>query len=390
MKLFKPKIHNPGDQKVIEAEERIEDIKFTVHKFNNRPKPSDPKRVMIICCFSEFGCETVGAMYCLPQLMRDNPGHYKVAVGWHGREYLYRHLVDEFWEVNPEHMWLREYCRAFHHESKNLSKMEEALGQHGVVVPSAHLGQIAVGARCHACGAFWGVTGKVTQCVQCGKSDELQQSILGDVKHWRRLVTRIPPPSEEKMAIADKYVKPNSVGVFARGRKCYGRNLPPEFYKKLIELLEELNYSPIWLGEKVTTQPCPSDHIVDFSRMEEAKDLETTLAIISKCKFTIQFWTASTRLAGIMGVPYLLFESPDQIFGAGQEGFRRNLCDFGPRKLAINHFLSVLSDQDAGLGIVRRCIREMERGNYEDVIGLVENNKTIERMIHDNSRRIGG
>ena len=61
--------------------------------------------------------------------------------------------------------------------------------------------------------------------------------------------------------------------------------------------------------------------------MPNARDLEQTLAIVCGCEFPVQFWTASTRLAGVMGVPYLLFESPDQIWGQGQEGYRRNLCD---------------------------------------------------------------
>jgi hypothetical protein len=41
---------------------------------------------------------------------------------------------------------------------------------------------------------------------------------------------------------------------------------------------------------------------------------------MTNLQFTIQFWTASTRLASMMGVPWILFESPDQIAGNGQEG----------------------------------------------------------------------
>jgi alkanesulfonate monooxygenase SsuD/methylene tetrahydromethanopterin reductase-like flavin-dependent oxidoreductase (luciferase family) len=50
--------------------------------------------------------------------------------------------------------------------------------------------------------------------------------------------------------LAKQYLKPNSVGIFARGRAMYGRNLSPEFYVNLIKMLEDLGYNPIWLGEK--------------------------------------------------------------------------------------------------------------------------------------------
>lgn len=387
---IKPKKFNAGDNSVIAEEEPVANIDFDIHKLNNRPKPDDPRQILLACCFSEFGCETVGVMYCLPHLFQQYPGHYKIVVGWHGREYFYRHLADEFWEIKKENMWLREHCRAFHHESKNLERIEKALTSHGQVIESAQLGRIAVGAKCGNCNAFWGTTDKVRQCPQCRKTDKLQQSILGDVSGWKPKAKRLPTPSSEKLALADKYLKPNPVGVFARGRKCYGRNLSPEFYTELVKLLEDMGYNPVWLGEEATTQPCPVDHVVDFSRMPEARDLETTLAIISKCKFTVQFWTASTRLAGMMGIPYLLFESPDQIWGAGQEGFRRNLCDFGERKLAINHYLSVRENPDEALNIVRLCIEEMEEDNFEDVIGLVESDMAVKAMMKDNYRRIGG
>jgi hypothetical protein len=43
---------------------------------------------------------------------------------------------------------------------------------------------------------------------------------------------------------------------------------------------------------------------MDFSRLPEARDLELTLAIISQLQFTVQFWTASTRLAAMVGTPF--------------------------------------------------------------------------------------
>ena len=150
-----------------------------------------------------------------------------------------------------------------------------------------------------------------------------------------------------------------------------------------------MGYNPIWLGEKSSVQPCPVNDVVDFSRKEESRDLELTLSIIKKCEFTIQFWTASTRLSGMMGTPYILFESPDQIWGKkGQEGIRRNLCDFGPSKLAVNHFLNIYNNNERGLEIAKRCILELVNGDYSDIIGDVESEFVVSQM--KNNKAIGG
>ena len=125
--IFKSAKRNPGDRKDFVKEERIEDIGFNIFKLSDRPRPKDTAGILVICCFSEFGCETVGAMYCLPRMILDQTSKYRIVVGWSGREYLYRHLADEFWEIKPEHMWLREYARAFHHDSRNLSRLESEL-----------------------------------------------------------------------------------------------------------------------------------------------------------------------------------------------------------------------------------------------------------------------
>lgn len=386
MKLIIPKVKNAGDLKQIAAEEDVADVKFTVHKFNNRPKPDSTDRILIFSCFSEFGCEIVGAMYCIPKLLQKEAGKYTIAMGWHGRAYLYRHLVDEFWEIDESCQWLREYCRAFHHESKNLRKLEKVAANQGKLISADAMGRIAIGNRCLKCKAFWGDWHYISECKYC-KSKDVERSLFGDVSYWKNYVKLIPKPSSEKLQQADTYLKPNPVGIFARGRKCYGRNLQPEFYVKLIELLEGMGFNPIWLGEKQSTQPCPVDHIIDFSRMPESRDLELTLAIVSKLKFSIQFWTASSRLSAIMGTPYLLFESPDQIWGNGQEGYRRQLCEFGPSKLAVCHYLNVFNDNQSGLNLAKRCIEEMNQGNFEDVLDLLESEHIVKQMKNNHLKR---
>lgn len=367
-------------------EESIKKFPFKIYKFNNRPKPINKKDILFICCFSEFGCETVGIMYCIPRILQEVPSKYKIVVGWHGREYFYRHLVDEFWEIQPEFMHLREYCGAFHHDSKNLKKIEKKLSELGDVIPSDRLGTLAVTSKCLDCQNVWQTSSRVLNCCSCG-SKNISPSLLGNTNYWKPKAVRLPKPTQDRIDLVKNYLGKNPVAIFARGRKRYGRNLQPEFYVRLINLLKEKNYDPIWLGEKSTTQPCPDPSIVDFSRMEESKFLDLTLSIVSQCKFTIQFWTASTRLAGMMGVPYLLFESPDQIYGNGQEGYRRDLCDFGMRKLSINHFLNIYYNNDMGIEIVKKCIEQMEDKNFEDLIGSVESDKIVLDM--QSKRKMG-
>lgn len=375
---------NPGTGKIMPKEESIEELSFHVHQFSSRPRPKNAKRIVVFSMFGEFGCETLGIMYCLPRLIKQLNGYYTIAMGWHGRQYLYKHLVNEYWELDEKHQHLREYARAFHNDSVNLKRLERSVAANhcNQLIGSKYFGQMAVGNKCNTCRYVWGdIKSKIEKCPKCGASvDKLELSILGNIPYWKPQATKIPRPSEEKLIQAWKYLKPNSVGVFARGRECYGRNLQPEFYVKLISLLEGLGYNPIWMGEKATTLPCPVSHILDYSRLPESRDLELTLAIVSELKFTVQFWTASTRLAGMMGIPYLVFESPDQIWGQGQEGYRRQLCDFGPGKLAVCHFLNVFNDNDAGIKVVEQCVKEMEQNNYEDVVGVVESAEAVMSM----------
>lgn len=393
IKLLKSRPRNPGDGKLSVFEKSLANIKFNVFKFGLKSKPKNPKEIMIICCFSEFGCETISSMYCIPRIIEENKDKYIIVVGWYGRDYLYRHLVDEFWEIDSDFMWLREKARAFHYESFNLSVIEKKLEDFGFVVPSSYLGRLAISAKCNFCDFIWNTVyadGKYESdsCPVC-LSKDVVWPIMGDVEYWKHRATRIPMPSKEKNEFIKKKVLKNSVGIFARNRRCYGRNLQPEFYKSLIYMLKNMGYNPIWIGEKESTLPCPDSSVFDFSKTKESRDLEFTFSVIQNCKFTIQFWTASSRFSGLMGIPYLLFESPDQIWGKGQEGIRRNLCDFGPRKLSINHYLNVFNDNSSGLNIVKKCIEEMEQGNYNDNIGMVENIDVVLKMRQQNRARIG-
>lgn len=366
---------------------KLVDIDFNVHKFTARPKPEDSSRIMIISCFSEFGCEVVGALYCIPRIIKENPDLYVIVMGWYGRDYLYKHLADEFWETKEDVQWLRDYALAFHHNNKNLSRIEKTVSKYGKIVTAEALGRLAVGNKCNKCFHHWGQIENVTVCPKC-KEKDIIKSLFGDVAGWKRHINPVPKPCEAKLSLASTFLGKKPVGVVARNRATYGRNLQPEFYVKLIHSLQSKGYDPIWLGEKQCTLECPVPGIVDMSRKPESRDLELTLAIVSKCKFLVQFWTASTRLAALMNVPYLLFESPDQLYGTGQEAYRLSLCTTGRGKVVLSHFLKVYNDHDEAIELVEASIAEMEEGNWKVKIGMVDEELVVDNMMKSKSNRL--
>ena len=54
-------------------EEKIVDVKFNIHKLTDKEKPEDKEKVLIICCFAEFGCESLVPLYCFDRLVKENP-----------------------------------------------------------------------------------------------------------------------------------------------------------------------------------------------------------------------------------------------------------------------------------------------------------------------------
>ena len=360
--------YNHGTRTLSKPEPHLDSLRFQVFSCSHRSRPETEHRV-IIPAFSEFGCEVVGSLYCLPRLVRLFPGYHRTVVGWLGREYLYRHQVDEFWELSQEQQWLREYCRAFHHTSVNLGRFEKRL--HGLVIKPSYMARLALVSQCPDCDGYFKEPGDYSVCPRC-ESDRIRRAFFHDMPRCWSEVVLPPDPGEDKIAWAKERLPDNPVGVFARARKCYGRNLPPEFYLALIKRLRKLGYNPVWLGEPATNLPCPSRTVTDFTVMPEQRDLETTLAILKCLRFTVQFWTASTRLAAIAGTPYLLFESPDQLWGNGQEGYRLELITRdGPRKVIANHYHSVLNDHEGGLDVLEAGVMDIEAGDFSDRIGLV-------------------
>ena len=251
----------PKKNSVNQKKETI--VKFNKFKFNNRPKPSDKERIVIICCFSEFGCETIGLSYAIPQLMKKYPGRYFIGVGWYGREFLYRNLLDEFWEIDEKLMHLKDFAKAFHFHSDELSAIELNLRKEcGTLVNSNLIGNFFIANLCHTCGFSW--SRKAEKCPNCG-STLFQKSIFNNIKDTKRKLHKILPLSQECLEWAHNITKNNSIGVIARNRTTYGRNLPINFYEKLLDYLIDCGYNPIWLGESCSTYPCPRSDVLDFS-----------------------------------------------------------------------------------------------------------------------------
>lgn len=374
--------YTPGDKKKIKPEANLDSVEFNIFKFNNRTRPKDKKKIIILFSFYEFGTEVLSALYCFPRFIHLNPGYYVIVAGWYGREYLYRHLADEFWELKEEYQWLREYADSYRHDSKNLKILSDKLSEMGVLATGKEMSHFCLGHRCLDCNHYF-----MTQeyfnpiCAKC-QSANLSRPLLSDVKRHRKLIHPLPVPSIKMLAKAKQYLKPNPVGIFARGRTRYGRNLQPEFYVKLIKLLEHMGYNPIWLGEKQSILPCPVDHIVDFSRMPESRDLELTLAIVSQLKFTIQYWTASTRLASMVGTPWILFESPDQLVGHGQEGIRIALTtDWNKKKIVLANYMDVFENHEMTLGLTQKSIQEIQQQDFSTIVGMVENKNVVNEWL---------
>ncbi len=375
-------VYNSGDKKKINPEFNLDEITLSTFKFNNRIRPKDKKKILIIFSFYEFGTEILSVLYCIPKLIHLNPGYYVIVAGWYGREYLYRHLADEYWELKEEYQWLREYADSYNHNSLNLNKLSNRLSEMGILVTGKEMTHFCLGHKCLDCNHYFMTYEYLhPKCPKC-KSNNLDRPLLSDVKKHRKSMLPLPLPSLKMLVKAKEYLKPNSVGIFARNRVRYGRNLPSEFYVNLINLIERMGYNPIWLGEKQSVLPCPVDHIIDFSRMPESKDLELTLAIIKQLNFTIQFWTASTRLASLVETPWVLFESPDQLSGSGQEGIRIALTtNYEKKKIVLTNYQDVLDNQELALELVQKSVEEIREQNFSTIIGMVENRETVNKWL---------
>ena len=93
-------------------------------------------------------------------------------------------------------------------------------------------------------------------------------------------------------------------------------------------------------------------------------------AVVKKCDFSLQFYTASTRISSLLNKPFVLVESPDQIFGRGQEGFRLSLMTkkYSNKKLVVSNFVDVVDNFSEFLTMLKDTVIDfIVNKNSEDV-----------------------
>lgn len=378
LKLFDGCAYSVGGRQKIAPEKKIEELTFYLHKFNNRKRPNDKRKILIVPAFYEFGVETLGVTYCIPQIIHRNPDCYVIVVGWYGRGFLYSKIADEYWELKEEYQWLREYADAFRNDSRSLGILENKLSQMGKVAGNAVMAKLCIEYFCIKCNHYFYTSDHLNvKCKKCS-CDNLVKPLFGDLGAAKKKMWQLPSPSLEKLEKAKNILKPKSVAIFARNRMRYGRNLSINFYVKLINLLREKGYNPIWMGEKQSVYKCPDPTMLDLSSHPDSRDLEFTLAVLSQCEFTMQFYTASTRLASLVKTPWILFESAEQLVGVGQEGMRLVLTtDFDKKKIVINNFQKLYENEDTGISYCNQAIDELVNKNFETIVGMVDDQSVV-------------
>lgn len=359
-------------------EPEIDNIPLKKIKISARSRCSK-ENIAIISMLSEFGCETIGILYCVPELLRRRlAGKYTIALTWEGRSFLYKHLVDEVWEIDSRLQFLRKYCKAFHHDSKNLKKLEKELSKEGMFIGSSELSNMCVYPKIHKCECGGKIISMDSQiCILCGKEYPME-GFFNNPLESRKKVKWISSISENALDNVKDFIGENTVGICARNRVTYDRNLDINFYKKLIVELEDQGYDITWFGEKISTHECPFSRVKNFRDSELSNNLENTLALISKMKFTIQCYTASTRLSALVGTSYILVESPGQLWSEGQEGIRLNMISRNNKnKIIASNFKTSYENNDYLLSLIKRGIEELNMENYSDIIADNGQNKKI-------------
>lgn len=357
-------------------EKRIDNFLFNVYKFTKKNKLD---KVLIITNFCEMGVETLACGYSIPQLLQIFNGYYVIVVGWTGREYFYRHLADEFWELKDSNYWLKDSCNAFHTKSKNIDLLENKLKDFGILIKSQYLGNFLITYVCKKC---FRSSYRFFNLCSCG-SNNISPPLLENISN-KKFLRSIPKPRDYYINEVKKLIPNNSVAIFARNRKTYGRNLSKNFYIKLNELLVYNNFTPVYLGENCSS--LKMENCIDFSSTKMVKDLEFTLSVLSCVNFSVQLWTASTRLSSIVGTPFILVESADQIALRGQEGARiAASSDFNKKKIILSNYISFLNNVDKGLKSIEKAIDEIKIDNWNYIYDFIED----KNMIESNLRKKG-
>jgi len=364
--------------------EKVHDLIFfnkTVFRPNNKKKEN-----VFLSTLVEFGCESLLPHFYLPYYASKNKDFHKIVIGWPGRSLFYEHYADEFWSIDPKYSYLRAYTKAFSGMSKNIKAIEASLKLFGHVVPSANLNKYFCEGVCKNCKKSFINVKKIVECEHCG-STEVINSILADTDYHKLRYRSLYVNFGKYSDLLKDVCKSKNIAVFARNRVTYGRNLPADFYLNFCSKLENKGYNIFWLGEKVSALPCPSKSYFDFTKSEFADDIHACLALVSQCKGTFQAWTASTRFAQAVNIPYVLVESFDQIFGFGQEGKRIKLLtpDMKTKKIIFSNYKTVIKDLNYFADLCfEHFIDFIENKNYIDVVGAMESKEYYENLLKEN------
>lgn len=368
--------------RLFENELVLDEIKFIRKIYKNSNKIP-----LFVNCLVEFGCECLLPHFILDHVKKTNSKYKFVVLGWKGREWLYRHIADEFWEIDEKCMFLREYVRAFINVSKNINNIEKSLTGYGLVFSSKFLGNYFLESVCETCKFKVGTVKKFDRCPKCG-SHRFKNSILADTKKYKTLYKKIDSPYKDYSDWAEKIIgDKKTIGIFARNRKTYGRNLQISFYENLINRIRAKGYRVIWLGESVSTLNCPDNNVYDFTKSCYVDNIEACAALVAKCCATFQCWTASTRISQMVNTPFFLVESPDQIYGNGQEGKRIYLLtqNFDNKKVYLANFHKVCQNLDFFTGdCIHHLFDFIENKNSNDIVGLVDNTDFVEHLMKEN------
>lgn len=372
---------NFQDGNIFQVEKLLNEVKFIryIYKQSNKPR-------LFVNCLVEFGCEALLPHFILHHLVTSNSKFHIVFLGWKGREYFYKDYADEFWEIDSEYMFLRDYVRAFTNVSKNIRNIEESFKSYGTVFSSKFLGNYFLESCCSVCKAKIGTCKKLPKCPKCG-SIRFINSLFADLHTTKNRYRPISLPRSNFLSWAKSLIKKPTIAIFARNRKTYGRNLPEAFYIKMIESIRQRNYEVIWLGEKTSSLDCPVSDVFELSRSEYADNLEACTALVSLCKATFQAWTASTRFSQITNTPFFLVESPDQIYGNGQEGKRLYLLtqDLAKKKIFLSNYIRAINNLDL---FMDSCLEHLfdfiTNQNSNDVIGFVNDISYVNDIMKEN------
>ena len=326
--------------------------------------------------FCEFGCETVSAVHILPRIL--SPNQKNVVVGWSNRKYLYEQLFDEYWKIDNRFSPLRSLCHGLSHSSNLLSGVEASLQHRGRVIRSQDLSSHYTTGQCVLCGYLEkNPYVKLDSCPRCG-STQVRSSLLSDPVGFNLI-------RDNRLFLKPK-PRCRDVAIFARGRPTYGRNLSSNFYTLLANKLEEWGYQPLFFGEAVSTQKL-SCHYKSYVGIA----LSEAIDILSGCSFSVQCFTASTRLSSFAGIPSLLVETPEQLWGShylyGQEGRRLLLMKNGGIKLIPTHFVAGQKWECEIIDRILKSVSEIEAGNYKPELSDDFRFRNIcrNRLLQDNS-----